>query len=148
MTRYGAVLNFSGPLPDGDGICALTARVSKDTRVLRAAYATLGSQVPQQLLLQHSSRLNEQATVNGFVGHAQALVIGILGFQPAGNLFRRPVQNQFTRNDVPQLQVDGKKAALGPQGRLPGFSVRLTGSIRRAATMTCDLPAHSRYRSL
>jgi hypothetical protein len=24
----------------------------------------------------------------------------------------------------------------------------LTGSIRRAATMTCDLPAHSRYRSL
>ena len=66
----------------------------------------------------------------------------------AGNLLRRPVQNQFTRNDVPQLQVDGKKAALGPQGRLPGFVVRLTGSIRRAATMTCDLPAHSRYRSL
>src|SRR5467141_2540991 len=58
MTRYGAVLNFSGPLPDGDGICDLTARVSKDTRVLRAAYATLGSQVPQQLFFQHSSRLS------------------------------------------------------------------------------------------
>ena len=50
--------------------------------------------------------------------------------------------------DVPQLQVDGKKAALGPQGRLPGFSVRLTGSIRRTAAMSCDLPAHTRYRSL
>ena len=74
--------------------------------------------------------------------------IGILGFQPTGNLLRRPVQNQFTRNDVPQLQVEGKKAALGPQGRLPCFAVRLTGPIRRAATMTCDLPAHSRYRSL
>ena len=57
MTRYGAVLNFSGPLPDGDGICDLTARVSKDTSVLRAAYATLGSQVPQQLLLRKRSIL-------------------------------------------------------------------------------------------
>jgi len=30
--------------PDGDGICDLTARVSKDASVLRAAYAALGSQ--------------------------------------------------------------------------------------------------------
>src|SRR5260370_83242 len=140
MTRYGAVLNFSGPLPDGDGICDLTARVSKDTRVLRAAYATLGSQVPQQLLLQHSSRLNEQATVNGFVGHAQALVIGILGFQPSGNLLRRPVQNQFTRNDLLQLHMDRKKALLGPQSRLPGFRIRLVGSIHRTTTITCHFP--------
>ena len=70
----------------------------------------------------------------------------MLVFQPAGNLLRRPVQNQFTYNDVPQVQVDRKKAALGPQGRLPGFAVRLTGSIRWTATMTCDLPAHCRYR--
>src|SRR5262249_48879150 len=54
----------------------------------------------------------------------------------------------ITRNDVPQLQVDGKKAALGPQGRLPGFAVRLTGSIRRTPTMTCDLSAHGRRNSL
>src|ERR1700674_648247 len=148
MTRNGAVLHFSGPFPDGDGLGDLTARVSEDMRVLRPAYAAPGSQVLPQLLFQHSARLNEQASVNGFVGHTHALIIGILGFQPAGNLLRRPVQNQFTRNDVPQLQVDGKKAALGPQGRLPGFSVRLTGSIRRTATMTCDLPAHRRYRSL
>ena len=67
----------------------------------------------QQLLFQRSTGLNEQASVNGFVGHAPAFIIGVLGFQPAGNLLRRPVQNQFTRNDVPQLQVDGKKAGLG-----------------------------------
>ena len=35
MTGNGAVLNFSGPFPDGDGIYDLTARVFKDTRVLR-----------------------------------------------------------------------------------------------------------------
>ena len=51
MTRYGAVLDFCGPFPDGDGIYDLTARVSKDARVLRAAYAALGSQVPHQLFL-------------------------------------------------------------------------------------------------
>src|ERR1700731_4458741 len=148
MTRYGAVLNFRGPFSDGDGICDLTARVSEDTSVLRAAYATLGSQVPKQLFLQHSSRLNEQATVNGFVRHAHALVIGILGFQPSGNLFRRPVQNQFTRNDLLQLHMDRKKAALGPQGRLPGFAAGLVGSIYTTATMTCDFPAHGRHRSV
>src|SRR5882724_7658852 len=148
MTRYGAVLSFSGPFPDGDGIYDLTARVSKDTSVLRAANAALGSQVPKQLLLQHSSRLNEQATVNGFVGHAQALVLGILGFQPTGNLFRRPVQNQFTRNHLLQLPMDRKKAPLGAQGRLPGFAVGLVGSIHRTATMTCDFPAYRRRRSV
>src|SRR5439155_20253996 len=148
MTWNGAIVYFRGPFADRDGFRDLTARVFKDTRVLRPAYAALGSQVLQQFLFQHSARLNEQASVNGFVGHTHALIIGILGFQPSGNLFRRPVQNQFTRNDVPQLHVDGKKAALGPQGRLPGFAVRLTGSIRRTATMPCDLPAHGRYRSL
>jgi hypothetical protein len=50
---------------------------------------------------QYSACLNEQATVDRFVGHSQALVIAILGLQPSGNLFGRPVQNQFTRNDVP-----------------------------------------------
>jgi hypothetical protein len=59
MTGNGAVLDLCRPFPDGDGIYDLTARVFKDTRVLRAAYAALGSQVPQQLFFQHSSRLNE-----------------------------------------------------------------------------------------
>jgi hypothetical protein len=59
MTGNDAVLNFCGSFPDGDGVDDLATRVSKDTRVLRAAYAALGSQVPQQLFFQHSSRLNE-----------------------------------------------------------------------------------------
>jgi hypothetical protein len=148
MARNGEVLNFSGPFPDGDGICDLAARVFKDTSVMRAAHATLGPQVPKQLFFQRSARLKEQATVNGFVGHAQALVIGILDFQPSGNLLRRPVQNQFTRNQLLQLPMDGKKAPLVPQGRLPGFRIRLVGSIHRTAIMTRDFPAHGRHRSV
>ena len=116
MAGNGAILDFRRSFPNGDGIDDLTARVFEDTRVLRAADATLGSQVPQQLFLQHSAGLDEQTAVNRFVGHAHALVSGILDLQPSGNLFRRPIQNQFTRNNLPQLHMDGQKAALGPQG--------------------------------
>ena len=54
----------------------------------------------QQLLFLRSTGLNEQAAVNGLVEHMHALIIGILGSQPSGNLLRRPVQHQFTRNDL------------------------------------------------
>src|SRR5258705_575427 len=133
MTGNGAVLDFSGPFPDGDGIYDSTARVFKDTRVPRAAYAALGSQVSHQLFLQHSAGLDEQAAVNSFVGHAHALVIGIPDLQPSRNLFRRPIQNQFTRNHLPQLHMNGQKAPLGPQGRVPSSLVRLMGSILTTA---------------
>src|SRR5712691_1859691 len=69
----------------------------------------------RQLFFQYSPRLNEQATVNGFLRHSHALVIGIVGLQPSGNLFRRPVQDQFTRNDIPQLAIDGKKTPFWSQ---------------------------------
>src|SRR5450432_292707 len=148
MARYGAVLNFRGPFPDGDGIGDLTARVSKDTRVLRPAYAPLGSQVLNQLLFQHSSRLYEQAAINRFVRHTHALVVGILQLQPSGNLFRRPVQHQFTRNDFPELGVSGQKAGLGSEGRFPRLLIGFTGSIGRAPAMAGHLPVHCGRRAI
>ncbi|HMD07551.1 MAG TPA: hypothetical protein VKH63_08455 [Candidatus Acidoferrum sp.] len=148
MTRYGAVLNFSGPFRDGDGIYDLTTRVPKETRVLRAADAALGPKMSNQLFFQRSPRLNEQATVNGLVGHAQALVIGILGLQSSGDLFRRPVQQQFTRNNLLQLLMDSKKAGFRPQSRLPSLGIRFIGSIFRTATMTYHFPAHRRRGSV
>jgi len=59
MTGDGAVFDFRGPFPNGDGIDDLTTAVSANTRVLRVAYGPLGSKVPNQLFFQHSSRLNE-----------------------------------------------------------------------------------------
>jgi len=41
----GAILYFRGPFADRDGLRDLTAPVFKDMRVLRPAYAALGSQV-------------------------------------------------------------------------------------------------------
>jgi hypothetical protein len=54
----------------------------------------------------------------------------------------------FTRNDLLQLHMGGKKAPPGPQGRLPGLAVGLVGSIHRTATMRCDFPAHGGHRSV
>src|SRR5271163_4736868 len=59
MTGDGAILDLCRSFPDGDGIDDLTARVFKDTRMLRTANAALGAQVPQQLFLQHSAGLDE-----------------------------------------------------------------------------------------
>src|ERR1700691_3498782 len=114
----------------------------------RAAHAPLRPQVVQQLFFQCSPGLNEQATVNRFVGHAQALVVGILVLQPPGNLLGRPVQDQSTRNDVPQLAVLGKQAALRTQGRNPSLLICIMGTIGRSATMASDLPAHGGGRSI
>src|SRR3984885_15509363 len=85
-----------------------------------------------QLFFQHSTRLNEQAAINRFMRHAHALVLGILTLQPPGNLFRRPVQDEFTRNDLLQLHVQGKKTSLGTQGRVPSLLIGVTGSIKRS----------------
>jgi hypothetical protein len=117
-------------------------------RTPRAADPPLRPQVPHQLLFQHSAGLNEQATVNGFVGHAQASVLGILILQPSGNLLRGPVQKQFTRNQLPQRAVTSQQTGLGPPGRLPGLLIGIVGSIRRSPAMAGDLPAHRRGRTL
>jgi len=108
----------------------------------RAAYTPLGAKVLNQLLFQHSSRLYKEAAVNRFVGHTHALVVGILDLQPSGNLFRRPVQHQFTRNDLLELGVSGQKASLGSQGRFPRLQIGFTGSILSSPAMAGDLPAH------
>ena len=86
MPGSGAVLDLRRPFPDGDGIDDLTTGMSAITEVPRAADPPLGAQVLNQLFFQHSAGLNEQAAVNGFVGHAQGLILWILLFQPSGNL--------------------------------------------------------------
>src|SRR5580692_1815875 len=110
--------------------------------VTRAAHASLRAQLVHQLFFQRSPCLNEQAAVDGLVGHAHALVVGILSLQPSGDLLGRPVQNQFTRNEVTQLAVHGKQTAFWPQRRVPCLLVRIIGAIGRSATMARYFPAY------
>src|ERR1700730_9176351 len=110
----------------------------------RATHAPLRPQVVHQLSFQYATGLNEQATVDGLVRHADALVVGILLLQPPGNLLGRPVQNPFTRNDVPQLAVHGQQAALGSQSRLPSLCVRVMGTIGKTAALAHPISTHRR----
>ena len=73
----------------------------------------LRPQMPHQLLFQRSARLNEQAAINRFVRHAQALVVRVCCLQPSGNLLRRPVLHQFTRNDLCSLLWVASRHGLG-----------------------------------
>src|ERR1700758_1429888 len=77
-----------------------------------------------------------------------ALVVGIVDLQPFRNLFRRPVQDQFTGDHRPQLLVDGKKAHLGSQSRLPGLTIGFTGLIEWPPPMTRPLRAYRRHSPL
>src|SRR5689334_24249322 len=85
MTGNGTIFDFRRSFPDGDGIDDPSLGVPVNAGAPRAADPPLRSQMPHQLLFERSPRLNEQAAINRFVRHAQALVIGILGLQPSGN---------------------------------------------------------------
>ena len=115
VARNRSVFHFRRPFADRDGIDDLTPGLSAGRCMSRAAHAPLRSQVVDHLFFQYSPRLDEQAAVDGLVRHSHALVIGILSLQPSGNLFRRPVQHQFTSNHVPQLAVHGKKTPFRSQ---------------------------------
>jgi hypothetical protein len=88
MTGNRSVFHFRRPLADRDGIDDLTARLTADGCVSRAPHAPFRSQVVHQLFFQHATRLNEETTVNRFVEHSHARVIGKLDFQPFRDLFR------------------------------------------------------------
>src|SRR6202790_1999006 len=130
MAGNGTIFHFRRSFADGDGIDDPALGVPVNAGVPRAADPPLRSQMPNQFLFQHSTRLNEQAAINGFVRHAEALVVGMLALQPSGNLLRRPVLHQFTRNDLPELGVSGQKTSLGSQGRFPRLPIGFTRPIR------------------
>src|SRR5580704_18572354 len=148
VTRNRSVFHFRRSFANRDGIDDLTARLSADGCVSRAAHASLRPQVVHQLFFQYATRLNEEAAVNRLVGHSHARVIGELNFQPSGNLLGRPVPDQFTRNDVTQLAVPGDQTSLRAQGRNPSLAICIMGTIGRTATMASDFPTYCGDRSL
>src|SRR5271154_4115479 len=95
----------------------------------RAAHAPLRPQVAHQLFFQCAPGLNEQATVNRFVGHAQPLVVGILVLQPPGNL--RPI----SCNDSPAFQ------------RLQTSRFSIAESPNRIPSLIPTPPLQSRFTS-
>ena len=78
MAGNGTIFDLRRAFPDRDGIDDPALGVPVNAGMPRAADPPLRSQMPNQLLFQRSARLNEQAAVNGFVRHAQALIVRVV----------------------------------------------------------------------
>src|SRR5215468_659026 len=97
MAGHGTILGLGGPLADRDHI----EDASLPTPGIVAfgeAHLTSGAQVRRQLLFQHAARLNEETTIDRFVGYLHVLVSRELPLQPARDLLRRPLQRQLLRH--------------------------------------------------
>ena len=79
----------------------------------RPTHAALCAQMSDQLFFKHSASLNEKAAIDGFVGHARVLVVGVLIFEPARDLLGRPLQHQFTCHKLSYGTVQQSKHGLG-----------------------------------
>ena len=87
MAGHGTILGLGRPLADRDHI----EDVSLPTPGIVAfgeAHLTSGAQVRRQLLFQHAARLNEETTIDRFVGYLHVLVGRELPLQPARDLLR------------------------------------------------------------
>src|SRR6478736_4897467 len=100
-----------------------------------------------QLLLQHAAGLNEETSIDRLVRQTQALVMGEVDLQPTGDLLRRPIQRQFTRDDVAQLPVPREQTLLGAQREPPGTIIRSSSAIPIAPSVACNLSAYGRWSS-
>jgi hypothetical protein len=100
-----------------------------------------------QLLFQHAAGLDEETSIDRLVRQTQALVMGKLDLQPTGDLFRRPIERQFTRDDVAQLPVPREQARLGAQRESPRALIRSSSAIPIAPSVPCNLSAHGRWGS-
>jgi hypothetical protein len=88
MARNGTILDFSRTLSDGNCIDDLTSSHAASVAVLASPHRSPRSQMPYELFFEHASSLNEETSVDGFVGDLHLLVVWISPLQPPRNLLR------------------------------------------------------------
>jgi len=81
---------LGGPFTNRHGIDNLTPWLPSRTGVLGASEFAPRPQMLPQLLIENAAGLDEQALVDGFVGHVHLGVTGALA-EPARNLLGRPL---------------------------------------------------------
>ena len=107
-----------------------------------AAHRPRAPQVLQQLFLQGTAGLNEEASVDRLVRHLVVLVIWIRVLEPASDLLRGPQTVELTRYDTGQRPVLHQFTGIRTARPVPGRLVSLVGSIASAAVITPDLTTH------
>lgn len=129
MAGGRAVLDGGGPFQDRDCIPDLTEHIPLQARVPGAADGACRPQMRKQLLLQNATGLDKQASVDRFVRHACALVIGMLTLQPARDLLRRPLAFELLRYCVTKRQPVRQLAGLRTPCTIPGRLIGQGGPV-------------------
>src|SRR5439155_3848469 len=113
----------------------------------RPAHRSGSSKVRQQLALECSTRLDEQAQIDRLMGHPPSVILSELELQPARDLLGGPVFAQLRGDQLAQCRVARELAHLWAPGVAPRASVRISGAITAPAAVAGDLSSHGRRRS-
>ena len=97
MAWHGTILSFSGSFTDGEHIKYVSLSVF-GLATFCVAHLPPGTQLCRQLLLQHAAGLNKETAIDRFVRYPHVSVGRELPLQPAGDLFRLPLQCELLRH--------------------------------------------------
>src|SRR6478752_3754092 len=97
-----------------------------------------------KLFSQHSPRLNEEAAIDSLVRHVQTHLVRIGPFEPAGDLFRRPIQCELAGHYIPELPIQCESAQFWTTRPVPGMLICLDCTIRLRPSVSRDLTADRR----
>ena len=112
------------------------------------ADCALRAQILHKFLLQHTARLDKQASIDRLVRHLIVLFLRVRPLKPACNLFRRPVQLKLPRYCSAQGSVASQLTKLGAKGTIPGGLIRLDRSIVTSAAIAFNFATDGRGGAL
>src|SRR5262245_37600692 len=98
-----------------------------------------------QILLQDTTRLDEQAAIDRLVRHPISLVIRIGALQPPGNLLGRPIIFKLGSDHLPQLIMPCQLARLWSKCSIPRTLVRSCRAIPARTAIALQLAADRRW---
>src|SRR6476646_3458368 len=101
-----------------------------------------------EFFFQHPTRLNEDASIDGLVRHLQALIVQIGPLEPAGDLFRRPVQRQLAGHYIPEPAIQREPTEFRTTRAVPGGLIRPVCTITLLIGVSRDLTADGRRRTI
>jgi hypothetical protein len=142
VARDRTVLGFGRALSDGDGIDDLTAPLAASAALLGSPNHSPRSQMRDELLLEHASRLNEETSVDRFVRDLHPLRARVSPLQPARDLFRRPIQAQLLGHKLLQSSLNRQSTGFRATGVIPGSPIGFGRAVRSPTAMASDFSAH------
>ena len=97
-----------------------------------------------ELLAEHSTRLDKQAAVERLVRDTKRGITRMLHREPAADLFGRPILKQFLSYQLLEPEVDRQQTRLRPVRVPPRPIIGATRTVSPRAAVATDLPTDRR----